>query len=151
MTSDDIAGGLRLCRLSGWDQVARDWERFLLPSSEAIAAVRADRIVGTCGAVRDGRRFAWIGMVLVDPDAQGQGVGASLLNRVTHALEDVPCIRLDATPAGYPLYVKRGFVEERRLSRMESGILPRSLTPGPADVRPMTTADLGEVSAMDDG
>lgn len=150
MAADDIAGGLRLCRLSGWDQVARDWERFFLPSSEAIAAVRGDRIVGTCGAIRYGRRFAWIGMVLVDPDAQGQGVGASLLNGITQALEDLPAIRLDATPAGYPLYVKRGFVEERRLSRLARGIVHRSLAPRPADVRPMTAADLDDVSAMDE-
>ena len=29
MTPDDIPAGLNLCRLAGWNQLARDWELFL--------------------------------------------------------------------------------------------------------------------------
>ena len=29
MTTADIDGGLRLCRLSHWNQLARDWQQFL--------------------------------------------------------------------------------------------------------------------------
>jgi GNAT superfamily N-acetyltransferase len=152
MTTGDIDAGLRLCRISGWDQVARDWERFLTPPSDAVVAVRDGLVLGTCATIRYGAVFAWIGMVLVDPDAQGQGLGAALLARAIDMLHDVPAIRLDATPAGHPLYVKQNFIEEARLRRMER------VTPAPAPaetsedtrVRQMTAADLPRVAAMDE-
>ena len=84
MSHSDIDDGLRLCRLSRWDQVARDWERFLAAGpSGATAAVRDGRVIGTSATIRYGPRFGWIGMVLVDPAAQGEGLGTSLL---THAI-----------------------------------------------------------------
>lgn len=150
MTHADIEDGLRLCRLSRWDQVARDWERFLMPGgSGATAAVRDDRVIGTSARIRYGDRFSWIGMVLVDPDAQGQGLGASLLKHSLDALHDLP-IRLDATPVGYPLYLKQGFTEESRLRRMErmSASRAAALSPGPG-VERMTRTDLTEIAAMD--
>ena len=36
-------------------------------------------------------------------------------------LEHVPIVRLDATPAGFPIYLTRGLEEEYRLVRMERG------------------------------
>lgn len=149
MTADDIQDGLRLCRASGWDQVARDWTRFLVHPSEASAAVRGDRVVGTCGAIRYGAPFAWVGMVLVDPGAQGHGVGKALLNRVIDSLQDLPSIRLDATPAGYPLYVKRGFAEECRLVRLERSGAARPLPSRRSRVEKMRRADFVRISAMD--
>jgi GNAT superfamily N-acetyltransferase len=149
MSAADIEDGLRLCRISGWDQVARDWERFLRPPSEAIVGVRGNRVIGTCGAIRYGSSFAWIGMVLVDPDAQGQGVGASLLTRMTEMLSDIPVMRLDATPAGHPLYLKRGFGEEWRLTRFERRPSVDSGMPMGAGIVQMSPADFAEIAAMD--
>ena len=153
MTPADIEDGLRLCRLSRWDQVARDWQRFLMPGdSGATAAVRDDRVVGTSARIRYGDRFGWIGMVLVDPDAQGQGLGASLLESSLDALHDLP-VRLDATPAGYPLYLKQRFAEESRLRRMERrSEWPRGTGAAPqaaAGIDRMTRTDLPEIAAMD--
>jgi GNAT superfamily N-acetyltransferase len=149
MTTLDIDAGLRLCRISGWDQVARDWERFLTPPSDAVVAVRGGRVLGTCATVRYGAAFGWIGMVLVDPDAQGQGLGAALLTRAIDMLHDVPAIRLDATPAGHPLYLKQHFVEEARLRRMERITAAPAEMSGDRGIRQMTAADLPRVAAMD--
>src|SRR6188472_82959 len=116
----DIEAGLRLCRLSHWDQVRRDWERFVAgESSSATVALLDDRIMGTAATIRYGNRFGWIGMVLVDPASQGRGVGASLLKHTLNELRDMAIVRLDATPAGHPLYLKQGFAEECPLLRME--------------------------------
>ena len=100
--------------------MARDWERFLAGPPGATAAVRDGRVIGTSATIRYGARFGWIGMVLVDPIAQGQGLGTSLLKCALDALHDVSAVRLDATPAGHPLYLKHGFVEECGLRRMEA-------------------------------
>jgi len=149
MTPADIEAGLRLCRASRWDQVARDWERCLTPPSDATVAVFEGRVVGTAATLRYGARFGWIGMVLVDPDAQGQGLGASLLRHSLDALRDLPAIRLDATPAGYPLYVKQAFVEECRLKRMETSAPVCIVVPARAEIHPMTRGDLAGIVSMD--
>jgi GNAT superfamily N-acetyltransferase len=140
MTAADIADGLRLCRFSQWDQVARDWERFLAPrDAGATAAVRDERVLGTSARIQYGDRFGWIGMVLVDPDAQGQGLGGSLLKYSLDALQHLPAIRLDATPAGYPLYLKQGFAEESRSPIHGAG----------GEVERMTRRDLPDIARMD--
>lgn len=145
----DIDSGLRLCRLSGWDQVARDWERFLVVEPPgAGVAIRGGTVIGTVATVRYGARFGWIGMVLVDPDAQGQGLGTSLLKYALSTLRDVPAVRLDATPAGHPLYLRQGFIDEGQLRRMECTAV-NLVQYSHSEIRPMTSDDLPDVIAMD--
>jgi GNAT superfamily N-acetyltransferase len=148
MSSADIEAGLRLCRLSRWDQVARDWERFLAGPSGATAAVRDGRVIGTSATMRYGERFGWVGMVLVDPAAQGEGLGTSLLTHAVESLHDVSAIRLDATPAGRHLYLKHGFIDECGLRRMEAATVAVAGEPHPA-IAAMTPDDFPEVAAMD--
>ena len=148
MTHADVEAGLRLCRLSRWDQVARDWERFLAGPSGATAAVRDGQVIGTSATIRYGLRFGWIGMVLVDPAAQGERLGTSLLTHAIESLHDMPAVRLDATPAGHHLYLKHGFSDECGLRRMEAATVVVPDKPPPA-IRAMTPDDLPEVIAMD--
>lgn len=147
----DIDAGLRLCRLSQWDQVRRDWERFVVgESSSATVALVDDRVMGTAATSRYGTRFGWIGMVLVDPASQGRGVGASLLRHTLDELRDVAVVRLDATPAGHPLYVRQGFADECPLLRMERTVGAPVMT-ADSSVSLMTPADLQEIGSMDLG
>ena len=39
MTNADVDAGLRLCRLSHWNQVARDWEQFLELAPDGASAM----------------------------------------------------------------------------------------------------------------
>lgn len=151
MTAADIVEGLRLCRASGWNQTARDWAQFLaLGPDGARVALRRDRIVGTVATMRHDRRFAWIGMVLVDPAERGRGIGTLLLQHALRLLADMPAVRLDATPAGHGIYLKHGFVEEYRLSRLQATI-PAGLAPASTDrIRRMDERDLAEVIAFDE-
>jgi GNAT superfamily N-acetyltransferase len=152
MSGADVDAGLRLCRTIGWDQVARDWERFLTPPCDAIVAVRGGRVLGTCAAIPYGSVFGWIGMVLVDPAAQGQGLGTALLTRAAEMLRSVTAVRLDATPAGHPLYLKQGFIEEARLRRLERPPAPFvALRSDDSDdvIQQMTAADLTQVQQRD--
>jgi GNAT superfamily N-acetyltransferase len=151
MAADDIPAGLRLCRASGWNQTARDWEQFLeLKPHGARVAVRAGSVVGTVTTVDYEDRFGWIGMVLVDPVARGQGVGTQLLQKGIELLEGIGCARLDATPAGHGLYLKLGFKDEYGLARMQRlpGVAAPASTPTP-DARAMTSRDLPKVAAFD--
>jgi len=120
MTAADIPAGMRLKDLAGWNQTPADWERFLRASPDGCFVAEADgRVCGTATTIVYEGRFAWIGMVLVDPDARGRGIGTRLLERAIEHLDHlgVPTLKLDATPQGQPLYAKLGFVAEYEIER----------------------------------
>ena len=120
MTKKDIPAGLRLKELAGWNQTAADWNRFLDASPEGcFVAEVEDKVRGTATTISFENKFAWIGMVLVDPEYRGRGIGTRLLERTIEYLEHqrMPTMKLDATPQGKPLYEKLGFVTEYGIER----------------------------------
>jgi GNAT superfamily N-acetyltransferase len=150
MTPADIAVGLELCRAARWNQTARDWRMFLeLSPAGCRAATRNGRIVGTIATVDYEDRFSWIGMVLVDPAERGQGIGTRLMREALEWLKDVPSIRLDATPAGHAVYQNFDFIDEYRLSRMETIVKSDGLLLRRNPSRQMTNDDLPAVAMLD--
>jgi GNAT superfamily N-acetyltransferase len=120
MTESDIAAGMRLKELAGWNQTEADWKRFLVASREGCFVAEVDGVVrGTAATIVYSGRFAWVGMVLVDPEFRGRGIGTKLLEKCIEHLDSlrVPCIKLDATPLGKPVYEKLGFLTEYELER----------------------------------
>src|SRR6516164_8335744 len=109
MTSADIPAGMRLKEISGWNQTADDWQRFLDASHQGC--------------------FVWVGMVLVDPAHRGQGIGTALLEKAIAYLDaaGIPAIKLDATPAGKPIYQKLGFLSEYEIERWVLRRTPQGL------------------------
>jgi len=119
MTFDDVPAGLRLCRLSGWNQTAEDWNTFLEFSPGACRVTeRSGAVIGTVATLRFGGAFSWIAMILVDPAMRGQGMGTELVREALAILNEEKCVRLDATEAGARVYRRQGFVEEYCLTRM---------------------------------
>lgn len=119
MKSGDIPAGLELCRKAGWNQVKQDWHFFLkLNPKGCRVATCQDQIVGTVATVKYQNSFSWIGMVLVDPMYQRQGIGMKLLTEALHILKDEQSVKLDATLGGRDVYLKLDFVDEYHLSRM---------------------------------
>jgi GNAT superfamily N-acetyltransferase len=150
MTPADIAAGLELTRAARWNQTGRDWGLFLRLSPEGCrVAVMDERVIGTVATARYEDRFAWIGMVLVDPAERGQGIGARLMAEALDVLKDMPSIRLDATPAGHAVYQKLDFADEYRLSRMETVVSGAGLAFRLNPARPMTKDDLPAVAVFD--
>jgi GNAT superfamily N-acetyltransferase len=120
MTEQDVPGGLRLNTLSGWNQTAADWQRFLENSLRGCFVMEHDgNVVGTATTISYENRFAWIGMVLVDPEYRKQGIGTELLEKTIEYLDSshIATMKLDATPQGKPIYERLGFVEEYEIER----------------------------------
>jgi GNAT superfamily N-acetyltransferase len=120
MTKADIPAGMKLKEIAGWNQTPADWERFLDSSPQGCFVAESEgQVVGTATTIVYESRFAWVGMVLVDPAHRGRGMGTSLLERAIEFLDSqrVPTIKLDATPQGKPLYEKLGFVPEYEIER----------------------------------
>jgi GNAT superfamily N-acetyltransferase len=171
MTHDDVDAGLRLCRQSHWNQLARDWRQFLdLTPGGAVVAVSADgSVIGSVTAMRyavahrvhasaappldTGQRSAggahtlvWIAMVLVDPAHRGSGVGTALLRHGLDRAADVTVIGLDATPLGQPLYERLGFRAVARLVRLHRPAALAVDADHPAMARPTVRDGLASVS-----
>jgi predicted N-acetyltransferase YhbS len=144
MAHADIAYGLRLCRASNWNQLEDDW-RFFLDHGGAALAEQDGVIAGSVAWLPFGRDFAWLSMMLVDPDQRRAGIGSRLMESALDALRLQPCVRLDATPAGEPLYRRFGFNAEYDLARArvagDSARSPR--------VRRIESADLPAIFARD--
>jgi predicted GNAT family acetyltransferase len=77
------------------------------------------KVVGTATTITYASRFAWIGMVLVDPEYRKQGIGTALLKKTIEYLDSsqIATMKLDATPQGKPIYARLGFIEEYEIER----------------------------------
>lgn len=120
MTKLDLPAGVRLNQIAGWNQTASDWERFLEVSPEGCFVAELNgQVCGTVTTISFQSRLAWIGMVLVDPQCRGRGMGTNLLQRAIRHVDDqkISTLKLDATPQGKPLYEKLGFVAEYEIER----------------------------------
>jgi len=120
MTAADIPAGMRLKDHAGWNQAPADWERFLRASPQGCFVAEVDgRVRGTATTIVYEERFAWIGMLLVDPEYRGRGIGTRLLEKAIEYLDacGIPTLKLDATPEGKPIYGRLGFVTEYEIER----------------------------------
>lgn len=161
MRAEDIDAGLRLCRQSRWNQLARDWQQFLdrTPGGAAVAVDSAGTVVGSVATMRyaaleGSKALAWIAMVLVDPAHRGGGIGTALLRHGLALTDDLPAVGLDATPLGQPLYEKLGFACDSRFVRMQRPGPTRTAqqsAPAPerSAVRPARAADLAAIASLD--
>ncbi len=153
MTARDIPAGLRLNNLAGWNQTAADWYRFLNASPGGCFIAEIDkRICGTAATMSYQDRFAWIGMVLVDPEYRKRGVGTRLLSKTVEYLDlrGIPTIKLDATPQGLPIYVKMGFKTEYQIERWFLRRSPDQIARGATSSFALLTQDQLElILAMD--
>lgn len=120
MTKEDIPDAQRLKQIAGWNQTEMDWDRFLEAGEAGCFVAELDgQVCGTAATISFENRFAWVGMVLVDPSRRGRGIGTRLLEQTIEYLDAlrIPCIKLDATPEGRPLYERLGFLPEYEIER----------------------------------
>jgi GNAT superfamily N-acetyltransferase len=149
MTPDDIAAGLTLCRASHWNQTEQDWRFFLTaaPHGALVAQDGGGRVIGTVATLPYGP-FTWISMVLVDPAARRKHVGTTLLQRGLELVRADATARLDATPAGEPIYCTLGFAGEYRLARWCLDVEPPSIARR-SRARPLAPADWPAIHERD--
>ncbi len=148
LQKEDVQAARQLSMAENWNQAESDW-RFLIggEGNVCIGAWFGEKLVGTTTAIVYQERVAWTGMVLVDREFRGQGISKAMLTHTFMLLKDIPSIKLDATPAGHPVYRKLGFIDECILFRMtrQGGLFDVN------DDRPepMKNAHLGEAVSLD--
>ena len=123
----DLADAILLSTGEGWNQTHADWRRLLRLAPDGCFAARVDgRLAGTVTTTIYEPALAWIWMMIVHPTARRQGIGAALMTRALDhlAAAGVSCVKLDATPAGMPLYHRLGFEEEMLFERWQGVASP---------------------------
>lgn len=160
MEACDIADGMRLRTLAGWNQLEADWQMYLEAAPKGcFCMVHNGLPVGTATTIDYEGRSSWIGMVLVDPAFRRMGIASRLMTQAMTHLETCSCVKLDATPDGEKVYAKLGFEPEYRLQRMTVTALPADVVSrgesvaGLAEdeeVRLLEEADMAQVFALDE-
>ncbi len=151
MELSDIGHLMKLKDAEGWNQTEKDWE-LLIMYEESVnrVALQDDRIAGSITAIKYNSSVAWIGMMLVEKNYRGRGISKLLLNEVIHKLNNCSSIKLDATPAGRPLYLKLGFIYEYTLYRMTNmSVSDASLNMQSVETVKIRPEDLPEVAEFD--
>lgn len=147
MTEGDLPAANELRQLTGWNQTLEDWRRLLSLEPEGcfVAAEHGD-VVGTVTTTTYGKSLAWIGMMLVHPDYRRRGIATDLMQRALQYLQarGISCVKLDATPAGRPVYEKLGFVPEWTLTRWQGAFASQG-----SDARELTEADWPAMEKID--
>jgi predicted GNAT family N-acyltransferase len=116
---NDVGQAMELSGAEGWNQTKADWELLVQNHQNVcLAAVSDGKIVGTATAMNYSGDVAWIGMVLVNREHRGRGISKMLLSSLFEQLHSCKSIKLDATPAGQPVYQKFGFKDEYLVHRM---------------------------------
>ena len=154
MTDVDLPAADELRRLAGWNQTLEDWRRLLwLEPRGCFVAVQNGEVVGTVTTTTYGQALAWIGMMLVLAEHQRCGIGTRLMRQALEYLQGhgVKCVKLDATPAGRPLYEKLGFVPESTLTRCQRPAEGQTQSPerAAAGERELTNAHWEAVDDID--
>lgn len=131
----------------GWPHRSQDIAAMLAVGRGLVVAPAAGAPAVACGFWWPvGREAATLGLIIVDPDRQGRGLG----RRIVEALiaDAAPrLLRLVATEAGRPLYERLGFEPRGRILQVQGRcVRPPVLAPG---LRPATTADREVITALD--
>jgi GNAT superfamily N-acetyltransferase len=129
LTPADVPAACELSAAAGWNQTPADWERMITLEPLGCFCIQEDRkLVATTTLLTYGNDLAWVGMVLTHSEYQRRGYAGQL---VTAALElaaarGIPCVKLDATNQGRPIYQRLGFEDEQPIERWHRMPAPMS-------------------------
>ncbi|PHN06619.1 GNAT family N-acetyltransferase [Flavilitoribacter nigricans] len=121
LSVQDIPLGMAFKKMAGWNQLPADWEILLsLSQGGSYLATWQGKPAGTVTTIQYPGPFSWIGMVLVDPQYRGLGIGTGLLRAAIDYAQSTGPVLLDATPKGRKLYLTLGFSDICPLERLEA-------------------------------
>jgi len=140
-TSDDVSAAHALSRAVKWRHRPEDW-RFVARTGDGVVAENKDGIVGTAVCWKYGHEGGSIGMVIVAPERQGQGIGRKLIELALDRLGKATVL-LHATQPGEHLcrtlgFTKLGTVNQHQGAAFHPPLV--SLPPGER-LRPLGLSD----------
>ena len=155
LSTADLPQAVELSASAHWNQNADDWQ-MMLALGEGYGIHAADeqgvqRLAASIVLLPYGGRFAWVSMVLVWPTFQRRGLASTLLRHALVQLEPRGMAAvLDATPAGYDVYVHEGFKPTWGFARYRRERAAGALVVEAAPVTcPLRDAHWSDIEAID--
>ncbi|MEN2393854.1 GNAT family N-acetyltransferase [Pseudomonas halotolerans] len=121
MTAADVPSAHTLSVQLKWPHRLEDWA-MLQRVAQGFVVEDQGRLIGTAFTCAQGS-YATIGLVIVDHEYQGQGIGRKLMELAIEACGSRTAI-LNATLAGAPLYASQGFVDFGHIQQHQGLALP---------------------------
>ena len=146
-TRAHLPGGLKLSQEMGWPYRLEDWE-VALDLGQGFALESGGELIGTAMWWPYGESHASAGMIIVSKAAQGQGLGALLMDALLAAARS-RTITLNSTAEGFALYQRRGFVTMGTIQQHQGVPVRQHQAPPAGQVRTMTAADAEAVAQLD--
>jgi GNAT superfamily N-acetyltransferase len=96
-----------------WRQrVADELEKAFKQSTTTIFIFKAEQVIAFGRVIGDGRYYAILADIVVDPDFQGQGLGKYLVNKLNSLLVDYHFVNLSAAPGADRFYKSLGWKKQ---------------------------------------
>ena len=150
MTPDDIETCFTLTQLLKWPHRREDWQ-LALQLGEGTVIEEQGKLIGSAVLWRWGDHAATVGLVIIDNQQQGRGLGKQLMLAQLEKVPDVN-VRLHATEMGKGLYEKLGFVSCGEIHQHQTcavTTLPEVVIPEGLKLRPATADDHGTLVTLD--
>ena len=148
LTKRDVTWAVRLTDLENWGYTRADLERLLAlePLGCFVARLAGKRVGITCSTTYD--KLAFIGAVIVHPDARGKHVGEALMRATLDYLDrsGVETARLNAYLHVVPFYETLGFRGEYENVRYHGKVAAGGAL---GSARPATPDDLPTIAHFD--
>lgn len=148
MVEGDLPAAHGLSMAVRWPHRLEDW-RFALSQGAGVTAERDGTVLGTAMGWCFGAGQATFGLLIVSPEAQGQGLGRRLMEAALAGL-GARAISLHATPEGEGLYRRLGFVALGSVQQHQ-GVVRGGGGGAGGEVRAAGAALLPVVAALDAG
>jgi GNAT superfamily N-acetyltransferase len=104
---------LNLFRKVYWKhRVVEDIEKAFKSSTTTIFIYKEDAIIAFGRVIGDGRYYAMLADIIVDPDYQGQGLGKYLVTTLNNQLKNYHFVNLSAAPGADKFYKSMGWKKQ---------------------------------------
>jgi GNAT superfamily N-acetyltransferase len=98
----------------GWaPRIPGEIEKAFRTSTHLRIAYFGEKIVGFGRTVDDGKYYAIIADLIVDPEFQGRGIGTRILNELRDELKEYIFTSLTAAPGKDGFYVQQGWLRQK--------------------------------------
>ncbi|MRV71721.1 GNAT family N-acetyltransferase [Duganella sp. FT92W] len=141
MTADDLPAAQKLSTSVLWPHRLQDWQ-FVLELGAGIVAEDESGLVGTAMCWVHGSDYASLGMIIVAPARQGQGIGRELVDRMLRE-HGHRTLLLHATLEGVPICKRLGFVQTGTVHQHQGTVYQAPFIPlGEGErIRPVSSLD----------
>lgn len=150
MQPGDIAAARALSQAQGWPHTEADWTMHLALGEGQVATLHDGSIIGTILWWAWGSDAGTLGLIIVDQQYRGRGIGQRLMSQAMTRLGERK-LQLVSTKAGTALYRGAGFQPVAQIVQLQGQL--DSLQAPPGDhrlaLKPVTGKDLPALRRLD--